>query len=463
MIRIVCIHWHPSNVAPLRSVLAAEGLTATVEYWTSAGSQFSSGYDDGRAGGPDLVSRHTTLRSFLERETSWREGDALVLCTFSAGGWAPRHWLAKDPEAARLIDALVMLDGLHGTSQQIAGVVTFGKLAAREPERKLLVVTNSDIPTQGYPSTSQAARTLLDELGIAGAQRLEDDAGSVPGVHVIEYGGATAGDHSDHQADIAVEVMRRYVTPFLRERLSLPRYTSTQRMAATREGSLGERCLLWCQAQRALEDPPSVATRAKWFRLCERGGKALVGPWTKDAALADWNHCAAAQSAALSVVARAGDVLPHGYRAGARELMADAIERHCWHEVSEVRAGVWEPAVGDLAIYDRSVPGRPETSWWGHVDRVMELQRSSSGRVTSYTNLGANEGADMWREQVTPISHTRLLGFVAYPQANVPEKPHPDHLLSDEQIVHTKALAALALDSALSDALSDPLWKRSVP
>ena len=205
--------------------------------------------------------------------------------------------------------------------------------------------------------------------------------------------------------------------------------------------TLGELCLRWCREQYAVEPVPSRETLAAWFELANRGLDKMVLAGTR------LNHCAMAQSAALAFGATEQQALnlkfPHGMRAGAKQLMSDAIERHRWHAVSEARAGVWTPHPGDLAIYDRSQPGRPETSWWGHVDRIIEAGERE------YSSIGANEGpGGAWKIDIgVPYAWSTLLGFVAYPQG---EAEPPVHLLSPEDVARIKGMVALTLDQTES-------------
>jgi len=183
--------------------------------------------------------------------------------------------------------------------------------------------------------------------------------------------------------------------------------THPQLPAVAAEVSLGFRCVLWSRQQMRLANPPSDTLRAAWLAPCERSGKRL--------GLSKGNHCAATCCAAATAVLAAGEAMPHGYRAGAKELMADAQARHAWHPASEVRAGTWAPAVGDVVIWDRSQPGKPETSWMGHASRVTEV--GSDDHPGHFRTIGANEGAGGgWVESWRPIDHARLLGFIAYPQ-----------------------------------------------
>lgn len=167
--------------------------------------------------------------------------------------------------------------------------------------------------------------------------------------------------------------------------------------------SLGERCALWCEMQASEAGLPGADAIASWFAICERGGKPI--------GITSGNHCAAAQSAAMHAMIRPGDAQPHGFRAGAKELMEDAMAAGTWRATSAWRSGSWSPRRGDIAIYDRSDPARPETSWWGHVNRVVSVE--PNGELVT---LGANEGpGGAWKFGRIGPDHARLLGFVEYP------------------------------------------------
>lgn len=211
--------------------------------------------------------------------------------------------------------------------------------------------------------------------------------------------------------------------------------------------TLGERCVQWCRDEMRRAVTPSRETVAGWLGPCERAGRRMSLD-TLHLAGRKQNHCAAAACASALACRDRIEVIPHRYRAAARELMADAIASRTWHGRDAVLAG-WRPEVGDLAIYDRSQPGRPETSWWGHVDRV------SAVGPDDYENIGANEGpGGAWRIERTRYDHPRLLGFVAYPRpepvtaspATRDVPPPAAYALIDHQRVGE--LVALTLDQS---------------
>lgn len=224
---------------------------------------------------------------------------------------------------------------------------------------------------------------------------------------------------------------------------TIPAMEPTGDAAAT----LGERCALWCAHQAGTINRPDAALVASWLRACERNGKPL--------GIAVGNHCAAAQSAALRAMKRDDDDLPHGYRAAAKELMADAKASGTWRDVGLWRSGQWSPRVGDLAIYDRSVKGRPETSWWGHVDRVVTVDGPT------VTTLGANEGPHgEWRRETLTNDHPRLLGLVEYPRAGASSLPREAGEVSAPSVaagVFSSPMDALAvsLGRTVEDGLAE--------
>ena len=208
--------------------------------------------------------------------------------------------------------------------------------------------------------------------------------------------------------------------------------------------TLGEMCVKKAIEEMERQNPPEKEDLARYFSECVRGGRKL--------GITKGNHCAAFASwTALQAAEEGGfnpDDLPHFPRAGARELMADAIDSRCWHQKSEVTEGIWMPAPGDLAIYDRSIPGRPETAWWGHVDRVIEVKGDK------FKNIGANEvpnatGINATCIEWTYLNHPRVLGFIAYPRT---QEVAPAHLLQPWEVDYIKSLVALTADQMADEA-----------
>jgi hypothetical protein len=173
--------------------------------------------------------------------------------------------------------------------------------------------------------------------------------------------------------------------------------------------SLGERCIAWCIGAMAQELRPSTATLKEWFAESRRNDQPLALTVSDQARP---NYCAAAQCFGALAMLQPGETIPHGPRAAAKELMADAIKVGAFQGRAAITNG-FRPRPGDLAIYDRSIAGRPATAWFGHVNRVTEIVDSNS-----FKNIGANQGANgAWAVGVERFDQPHLLGFIAYPAA----------------------------------------------
>lgn len=425
------IHTHPDAVAKYAD---AFGLDVSRVKRIYAG-EFSEAYAERKG----LARKCPTLDRLIERYAPGTAPDTpVILMGFSAGCWAVRYYL-RDPDARRRCAAVMLVDGLHASADNaegLAGPTVYAKEALAG--RKVFVLTHSQI-VPPYESTRATANHLLARLGL----KRDDTRSSVheQGLHVIAADGVDGPAHSRQQMIVGVEAARLWVAPVV----DVVRDTTPAPPAwgdDTRPNGVGELAVEWCRGQMMRENPPSAGTKAAWFAKCERNG--LIGFLGSKFS---GNHCAAAQCAAAFACAKPDETLPHRHRAGAKELMADAAESGAWVSRERVLAG-WRPRAGDLAIYDRSQPGRPETSWWGHVDRVSDVG------VADYENIGANEGpGGAWRVQRTEYDHPRLLGFVSYPQPEqeqeqppVDEPAAPE--ITDADRRHVETLVTLTMEQA---------------
>lgn len=213
---------------------------------------------------------------------------------------------------------------------------------------------------------------------------------------------------------------------------------------------VGVRCVKLSRFEAARQNPPTASQVAEYLRECERDGHRL--------GIVKGNHCAAFVSwVALQCVA-AGEVIPHRPRAAAKELMRDAIDANAWHPAREVIDGIWRPASGDVAIYDRYNPQNPHSQpWHGHADRVIECD------AETFLNIGANEvahwsGRGMFREQSTRFDHPKLLGFIAYPTPQGQPDPKPPRYELTSRERHVMGLVAMTLDQMEAEFFDD--WRR---
>jgi len=142
----------------------------------------------------------------------------VALVGFSAGFAAVEKMLARGEDRAR-VDAALLVDGLHAgftdvrRRQMAPGALQafrdFGELAKQG--KKLLAITHSSIMTDGYASTTECSRFLLDALGV----HCDDDLVSgKSGAFSIE--GFTGDDKAAHIAQF--RQMDTTLLPKLRER-----------------------------------------------------------------------------------------------------------------------------------------------------------------------------------------------------------------------------------------------------
>ena len=145
---------------------------------------------------------------------------------------------------------------------------------------------------------------------------------------------------------------------------------------------------------------------ALYLSGCTRDGAPNLGRWLAHERLSSIQvyFCAAALGWCESIAAVGDDERPP-YRAGAKEVMRDAIAGRrggVWVPASEARQG-YRPPPGSAVVYWREDP----KSWKGHVERLIEATDAG------YRSVGANERGGRWYIDVDPVSydHPRLLGF----------------------------------------------------
>jgi hypothetical protein len=144
----------------------------------------------------------------------------------------------------------------------------------------------------------------------------------------------------------------------------------------------------------------------------------------------------------------------HEWRAGVVEIVADARARDLFFPIEDVRAGVYEPQPGDLAIWDRSKPGGP--AWWRHVNRVVSYDTRDSETTVDdlFVTVGGNEGRTIKlnRDRPKELSAGKLLGFVSYGQ-RTDDDALPVHPLTDAERVELRAMIAMSLDDIARDVV----------
>ncbi len=154
----------------------------------------------------------------------------LGLSAWSAGYGAVESIL-RDPEMAKKVDVVVLLDGLHAAttepmkSAQLAPFLAYARTAVKR--QNLMFVSHSSIIPPGYASTTETANYLIHEMG--GKPRSVRPRGNDPmgleliakydrgNFHVRGYRGNDKMDHCAHiglfKDVLKVHVKRRWNSP----------------------------------------------------------------------------------------------------------------------------------------------------------------------------------------------------------------------------------------------------------
>lgn len=125
------------------------------------------------------------------------------------------------------------------------------------------------------------------------------------------------------------------------------------------------------------------------------------------------NWCAAATTTWIREAAREAGLRPpipgsmQAKKIGEqiRELASTGAADAAWHSAEDLRRDPSLLRPGDVVVWDRSDPAKPETSWYGHVGVV-----ASTGR--SFTSIEGNSGqvGDRVAEMPRTVDDPRLIG-----------------------------------------------------
>jgi hypothetical protein len=178
--------------------------------------------------------------------------------------------------------------------------------------------------------------------------------------------------------------------------------------------TLGERCVAFAENELnngVKEDAPNSFTSPRlreYFSICTR---LINGVEVPQKGFAKGNWCAASASFCMHNSLLPGEDPPHGCRLGVVEIVTDLQRKGLWVPTSQVSNGSYRMKVGDLIIFDRSQPGKPETAWYRHIGRIHELS------TTGFSCISGNSGG-CWKISNHTLSQANLLGFGKYPSIN---------------------------------------------
>jgi hypothetical protein len=136
----------------------------------------------------------------------------LALAAWSGGFDAVRILLEQSEDRER-VDAVVLLDGLHGSrdpthlADQLKPFVTFAERAMRG--EKFMFVSHSSVDTDGYASTTESVNFLLFNLKTRALAVRRSDPLGMDLVAMLDRGelhvrGYAGGGRADHCAQLAL-------------------------------------------------------------------------------------------------------------------------------------------------------------------------------------------------------------------------------------------------------------------
>ena len=180
--------------------------------------------------------------------------------------------------------------------------------------------------------------------------------------------------------------------------------------------TLGERCVEFAKNEMAngvKEDKKNSFTSARireYFNICTRlvnGKETAIG---KSFTAGNW--CAAGVSFCCHESLLSGETVPHGYRLGVVEIVADMQKRGTYYTRTQATKGEYKLNIGDVIVFDRSTPGKPETTWYRHIGRVYSIDGNK------FTCISGNNGGQ-WKISNHDLNQKNLLGFGKYPEAKL--------------------------------------------
>lgn len=326
--------------------------------------------------------------------------DACVLVGYSAGCQSVR-WLLN--QGVRPM-AVVAIDGTHASIPPKEWQLSVWRERAAEARSGEVIFAATctqqtyveHLPgVQAFMATVHVLERIVDVELPPGTEVHDGD------LHVVSYPSkAIDGDaHIAQQREALPEMLRRYIAPlYSAAPAPEPPWRDYQK-------AFGERLVLWYEVERAAgvrEEPAGSNTGPRirdYLAICRRRGTE------KPLGLTAGAWCAAMASFGCDAVALPGEAYP-APRAAGFEMEQDAKETGDWHDVAELAAGTWEPALGDLVICARGA-----SSWQRHV--CVFLERDGD----TIRTIGGNEG-DQIRETVRTLEGGAepVLGFIQLPR-----------------------------------------------
>lgn len=178
--------------------------------------------------------------------------------------------------------------------------------------------------------------------------------------------------------------------------------------------TLGERCVAFAENELKngiKEDYPNSFTSPRikeYFKCCTR---KINGKEISQINFTAGNWCAASASFCMINSLLPGELAPHGCRLGVVEIVSDLQLKGLWRPIKQISNKMYQIRIGDLVVFDRSQPNKPETSWFRHIGRVYDINNDG------FRCISGNSGG-CWKISNHKYSQQNLLGFGEYPDVN---------------------------------------------
>ena len=346
--------------------------------------------------------------------------DTFTLAAFSAGYGYARLMEVHHPD---MIDALCYIDSRHSNldSDGTAGDVDLGSLvqfALRAQEReKVLYVGHTDVPTQGYASTTQVAHELA---------RLTGYSETRPGDTYVIREHDLVDEKVEGWRGYAREhswALTKWGPEFLAECFGamLAKLDRPEPLILEEQAPLGMRALPIAITQLGVDE-----TTKKGRELVKRYHAGAMRKGQRIGGYLDHRHewCASFFSWCMSQALLEGEQAPHDYRCSVRELWLDALRLGTARGISRVLSGEHVPQPGDGLIMTRGGDRFSEdenafakSRGLGHVGRIEGVHKDSRGLPVSVDTVDGNKGETVKR-MTYHLDDPRMVGVIAYPQSD---------------------------------------------
>jgi hypothetical protein len=362
---------------------------------------------------------------------------AFVLIGYSAGCQAVRSHLRGGIKPV----AVVTIDGTHASLPPLAWQVdVWSNLAEQARKGKVLWVATclaahryvERLPQGRYSATSTVLAAALGLPLLATAKPSPAPLPSYPGptvfevsegdLHLLAYGSQDTDKaaHAAQQQVVLPHVLREYVAPWIAASAEEDTPVTDRTpppMPTPVRFALDAGLAVLAVAQQDLD----ASIRESW---AHNDGPEIRALYLEPLKLAPGsNYCAAAVASWIRRAEKLyGVKVPITGGPGAKATLAELIRSGLWTPVAKMNHDDVRP--GCLLVWDRSVPGKPDTNWQGHIGICVDRNGGSAYTIEANADRGRETNAVAMVER--QLNDPRLLGVGSLRGPTPPAAPHID-------------------------------------